>query len=95
MLESGEEIAVMLYNNIQAIDDEKFQHEFTNLMMLDHKNTVRLVAYCYETRYQHMDLKGRIIFGERTYKALCFEYMQMGSLRRHLSGMMLLNFQYA
>jgi serine/threonine protein kinase len=96
MLKNGEEIAVkMLYNNMQAIDDEKFQHEFDNLMMLNHKNIVRLVGYCYETRRQHMEFQGRIVFGETTYRALCFEYMHMGSLQRHLSGMMLFHFQYA
>uniref|UniRef100_A0ACD5ZKF4 Uncharacterized protein n=2 Tax=Avena sativa TaxID=4498 RepID=A0ACD5ZKF4_AVESA len=85
ILENGEEIAVkMLHNNMQGIDDKKFKHEFDNLMMLDHKNTVRLVAYCYETRRQHTEFKGERVFGETTYKALCFEYMHMGSLQRHL-----------
>ncbi|CAM0958763.1 unnamed protein product [Alopecurus aequalis] len=75
----------MLYNNVQAVDDENFVHEFDNLMMLDHMNIIRLVGYCYETRRQHTEVEGKRVFGERTYKALCFEYMHMGSLQRHLS----------
>ncbi|KAF7069292.1 hypothetical protein CFC21_074946 [Triticum aestivum] len=83
---NGEEIAVkLLYNNIQTPNDEQFQHEFDNLMMLNHRNIVRLVGYCYETQRQHVDFHGRIVFGETTYKALCFEYMHNGSLQRHLS----------
>uniref|UniRef100_A0ACD5W282 Uncharacterized protein n=1 Tax=Avena sativa TaxID=4498 RepID=A0ACD5W282_AVESA len=70
---------------MQAIDDKQFQHEFDNLMMLNHPNIVRLVGYCYETQRQHMDFQGRLVFAETTYRALCFEYMRMGNLRRHLS----------
>jgi interleukin-1 receptor-associated kinase 1/coatomer subunit beta' len=94
--ENGEEIAVkLLYNNMQATNDEQFQHEFDNLMMLNHPNIVRLVGYCYETQRQHIDFQGKIVFGETTYKALCFEYMHMGSLQKHLSGMKLLQFDCA
>ncbi|CAM0958793.1 unnamed protein product [Alopecurus aequalis] len=86
ILEDGEEIAVkLLHNNMQAIDDVQFQHEFDNLMMLNHENIVRLVGYCYETQRQHMDFEGRIIFGETTYRALCFEYMHMGSLQTRIT----------
>uniref|UniRef100_A0ACD5W6E2 Uncharacterized protein n=1 Tax=Avena sativa TaxID=4498 RepID=A0ACD5W6E2_AVESA len=84
--DNGEEIAVkLLHNNMQATNDEQFQHEFDNLMMLNHPNIVRLVGYCYETQRQHVDFQGKIVFGETTYRALCFEYMHMGSLQRHLS----------
>ncbi|VAH54960.1 unnamed protein product [Triticum turgidum subsp. durum] len=79
----GREIAVkLLNNNMQTIDDEQFIHEFSNLMMLNHPNTIQLVGYCYETRREHMEFKGKTVFGETTYKALCFEYMPKGSLQR-------------
>ncbi|XP_037419463.1 cysteine-rich receptor-like protein kinase 10 [Triticum dicoccoides] len=85
-LENGEEIAVkVLYNNMPLIDDVQFQREFQNLMRLEHDNIVRLVAYCYETHHQPMRYMGRTIFAERTYRALCFEYMLNGSLEKHLS----------
>jgi len=77
------------------IDDVKFQHEFENLMRLEHHNIVRLVAYCYETQHQPMQYMGRTFFAERTYRALCFEYMQNGSLEKHLSGMILLHFFFS
>nr|CDM86958.1 unnamed protein product [Triticum aestivum] len=42
-LENGEEIAVkVLYNNMPEIDDVKFQHEFENLMRLEHHNIVSI-----------------------------------------------------
>uniref|UniRef100_A0A453AH44 Protein kinase domain-containing protein n=2 Tax=Aegilops tauschii subsp. strangulata TaxID=200361 RepID=A0A453AH44_AEGTS len=83
--ENGEKIAVkLLHNNMQVIDDKLFKQEFTNLMMLNHENIIRLVGYCYETQHQHMEFQGKIIFGEMIYKALCFEYMHKGSLQKHL-----------
>jgi interleukin-1 receptor-associated kinase 1/coatomer subunit beta' len=53
-----------------ATTDDKFQHEFDNLMMLNHPNIVRLVGYCYETQRQHMDFQGRPVFVETTCRAL-------------------------
>ncbi|XP_037482605.1 receptor like protein kinase S.2-like [Triticum dicoccoides] len=85
--DDGQEIAVkMLYNTIQTIDDVQFKREFENLMVLNHPNIVRLIAYCYETQHQYnSELQGGIIFTEEKHKALCFEYMPMGSLQNHLS----------
>ncbi|XP_073361090.1 cysteine-rich receptor-like protein kinase 44 [Aegilops tauschii subsp. strangulata] len=69
-LENEKEIAVkLLYNNMPEIDHVQFQREFENLMRLEHHNIYM----------------GRTIFTERTYRALCFEYMQNGSLEKHLS----------
>ncbi|KAF7019838.1 hypothetical protein CFC21_032970 [Triticum aestivum] len=80
------DIAVkLLHNSMQTIDDKQFIHEFDNLMMLKHPNIVRFVGYCYETQRQHIQFEGRVVFGETTYKALCFEYMPKGSLQKHLS----------
>uniref|UniRef100_A0A8I6XX19 Protein kinase domain-containing protein n=1 Tax=Hordeum vulgare subsp. vulgare TaxID=112509 RepID=A0A8I6XX19_HORVV len=85
-LQNGKEIAVkVLYNNVVMIDDVQFQREFENLMRLEHHNIVRLVGYCYETQHQPIQHMGGIVFAEMTYKALCFEYMQNGSLEEHLS----------
>lgn len=82
----------VLYNNVVMIDDVQFQREFENLMRLEHHNIVRLVGYCYETQHQPIQHMGGIVFAEMTYKALCFEYMQNGSLEEHLSGTMFLYF---
>jgi pyruvate dehydrogenase phosphatase len=95
-LENGEDIAVkMLYNNKPGIDDVKFQREFENLMRLEHHNIVKLVGYCYETQHEAMEFMGKTIFSEITHKALCFEYMQNGSLQKHISGEVVLFFESA
>ena len=85
---SGEEIAVkLLHNNLHGTDDEQFKREFENLMRLDHHNIVQLVGYCYETQHKPIICTEETIFAEEITKALCFEYMQKGSLQKHLSGM--------
>jgi hypothetical protein len=84
----------MLHNVMPGNDDDPFQREFENLMMLEHQNIVRLVGYCYETQHEPMQYMGRTIFPEKTYRALCFEYMQNGSLQKHISGMMVVHFEY-
>jgi serine/threonine protein kinase len=80
----------MLYNNTPGIDDVQFQREFQKLMRLEHHNSVKLVGYCYETQHQPMQYMGKTIFAERTYRALCFDYMQNGSLQKHITGMVVM-----
>lgn len=67
-------------------DDELFNHEFCNLIRLKHPNTVTFLGYCYETRTEPAEFQGMRVAAERTYRALCFEYCQNGSLDRYLCG---------
>lgn len=76
-----------LYNQIQGVDDAQFEKEFNNLMMVQHHNIIRLVGYCYEIRHKSIEVKGKYHFAEIADRALCFEYLQHGSLEKHLSGM--------
>lgn len=80
-------IAVKLLNNsILGVDDKEFNTEFNNLTKLKHPNIVHLVGYCneeYEVPVQH---EGRTIMAVMIHRALCFEYMQNGSLEKHLYG---------
>ncbi|KAM3298912.1 hypothetical protein ACQJBY_040415 [Aegilops geniculata] len=54
-------------------------------MRLKHHNIVQLVGYCYETQHKPMLHDGETIFAEDIYRALCFEYMQNGNLKEHIS----------
>ena len=89
MLGNGKMVAVKKLVQSMTSSQEQFENEVNLLMRLKHPNIVRLVGYCYETQCQHLDFHGRTVFGGTTYRVLCFEYMRMGSLQRHLSGMML------
>ncbi|KAM3353964.1 hypothetical protein ACQJBY_024890 [Aegilops geniculata] len=83
-LDNGKEIAVKLLHNRLDIDDGQFRRELDNLMRFEHQNIVQLVGYCYETQHKPIIGKEETIFAEEITKALCFEYMQKGSLQKHL-----------
>ncbi|KAM0843782.1 hypothetical protein ACQ4PT_057481 [Festuca glaucescens] len=82
---NGETIAVKLLHYIPGLDDEQFEKEYLNLASLQHKNIVRLVGYCHETRREILPFDGKMVFAEMTKRALCFKYMENGSLDKYLS----------
>jgi hypothetical protein len=55
-------------------------------MRVQHQNIVRLVGYCDETRRQCVEHGGKFVFAEENERALCFEYLQGGSLDKYVSG---------
>ncbi|XP_044974302.1 uncharacterized protein LOC123442352 isoform X3 [Hordeum vulgare subsp. vulgare] len=62
-------------------DDVQFEKEFYNLVNLKHQNIVRLVGYCHETRREYLSCNGAMVFADAIKKALCFEFMENGSLK--------------
>ncbi|KAK1668612.1 hypothetical protein QYE76_056771 [Lolium multiflorum] len=63
---NGETIAVKLLHYIPGLDDEQFKKEYLNLASLQHKNIVRLVGYCHETRREILPFDGKMVFAEMT-----------------------------
>jgi serine/threonine protein kinase len=83
----------MLHFKQELDDHEQFKNEFENLRKLKHQNIVRLLGYCYEIKHEFIELAdGKAVFAQRIYRALCFEYLHNGSLRKHLHGMIVLYF---
>uniref|UniRef100_A0A0A9CPN2 Protein kinase domain-containing protein n=1 Tax=Arundo donax TaxID=35708 RepID=A0A0A9CPN2_ARUDO len=74
----------MLYDK-PGLDDKQFRDEFQNLARLQHQNIVRLVSYSYEIRNKCVNYNGKLVFAEKTYRALCLEYMHNGTLDKYLS----------
>ncbi|KAJ1276325.1 hypothetical protein BS78_05G205900 [Paspalum vaginatum] len=84
VLTNGTVIAVKKLYDVQELDDEQFKNEFSNLMRVQHKNIIRFIGYCNETRFTPSMFNGEQILVRRIYKALCFEYLPHGSLDNHL-----------
>lgn len=82
---NGEMIAVKVLHYIPGLDDEQFEKEYHSLTTLQHNNIVRLVGYCHETRGEFLPYNGKLVLAKLTQRALCFEYMQNGSLDNFLS----------
>ena len=75
-----------LYYKHPGLDsDKQFQNECTNLMRVHHQNIVRLVGYCHEIRHICVEHNGRYVFAMVEDRALCFEYLEGGSLDKHLT----------
>ncbi|CAM0953448.1 unnamed protein product [Alopecurus aequalis] len=81
----GEDIAVKRLNPLKDLDDKQFRSEFLNLTNVSHKNIVKIIGYCHETRKKFMEHSGKTIWAESMERVLCFEYMQGGSLDKHIS----------
>uniref|UniRef100_A0A8R7VC80 non-specific serine/threonine protein kinase n=1 Tax=Triticum urartu TaxID=4572 RepID=A0A8R7VC80_TRIUA len=82
---NGERVAVKLLHNSHGPEDETFKKEYLNLANLQHKNIVRLVGYSHETRREFVSHNGNTVLFETPQRALCFEYMQNGSLDNFLT----------
>jgi interleukin-1 receptor-associated kinase 1 len=86
---NGEEVAVKKLYQLHGLDDKVFDNEFRNLRNIHHENVVRLLGYCYELRYKFVKYNGNLVRAQEMERALCFEYMQGGSLDKHISGILL------
>lgn len=82
---NGEEVAVKKLFLVPGLEHEAFENEFNNLMKVKHKNVIRLIGYCYEVAHKHTEHNGKLVFAQVIDRALCFEYMQGGSLLKHIS----------
>nr|XP_051209203.1 probable serine/threonine-protein kinase PBL17 [Lolium perenne] len=76
----GVKIAVKVLKDVLDLNDEQFEKEYRNLAILEHKNVVRLVGSCNETKGEYVPHNGRTVFAEKARRMLCFEYMCNGSL---------------
>ncbi|KAB8115836.1 hypothetical protein EE612_056594, partial [Oryza sativa] len=85
VLENGKKIAVKKLHDIASLDDIKFMNEFINLMSVQHQNIVQLVGYCYETRRKLVLHNDKFVLAHVEERALCFEYLERGSLDKYLS----------
>lgn len=68
------------------LEDGQFQNEVTYLIGLRHRNIVRLVGYCAESRWEATKVGNRYVMAEVRKRLLCFEYMNNKSLNKHLSA---------
>lgn len=90
MTKNGDDVAVkILRDGNNDLDYRQFRNEFYNLMKVKHNNIVQVLGYCYEIEQIRTEYGGKIVFAEKTHRALCFEYLHNGSLQNHLHGMLL------
>lgn len=69
-----------------------FQSLVELLCIVQHENIVQFVGYSTETEQTIIEYHGRKILAEKINRALCFEYLQNGSLDHYISGAALQHF---
>ncbi|TVU24827.1 hypothetical protein EJB05_27287, partial [Eragrostis curvula] len=85
-LENGTKVAVKVLRDMAALDDKAFRDEFQNVARLKHQNIVQLLGYCDESEKITVELDdGTKTPAEKIHKALCFEYVDNGSLHKYIS----------
>jgi interleukin-1 receptor-associated kinase 1 len=74
------------HQHVGRLDDKEFDNEVLNLRKIQHQNIVRLLGYCYVSQHTYVEHNGATVRAEHIERLLCFEYMQGGSLDKHISG---------
>ncbi|XP_044949619.1 putative disease resistance protein RGA3 [Hordeum vulgare subsp. vulgare] len=69
---------------VHGIDDKEYINEVGNLLRVKHPNIVQLLGYSYETTSELVEHNGKQGFSKHIYRVLCFEYLEGGSLDKHL-----------
>uniref|UniRef100_A0ACD5TQW0 Uncharacterized protein n=1 Tax=Avena sativa TaxID=4498 RepID=A0ACD5TQW0_AVESA len=85
VLEDGVHVAVKRLYSHHGVAEEIFKNELLNLMRVQHKNIIRVVGYCSETRDVVVNHEGELVFAGEPERALCLEYMQGGTLEELIS----------
>ncbi|VAI94428.1 unnamed protein product [Triticum turgidum subsp. durum] len=73
-----------LYNYKQMLEIE-FHREVECLMMVKHKNVVRFLGYCAETKGNIGSYDGKFVMADVQQRLLCFECLQHGSLDKYIT----------
>lgn len=82
----GKEIAVKKLHPFQALDNKQFNNELRNhTKVVSHKNIIRLLGYCYESRSKYTEHNGENVWATSIERVLCLEYMQGGNLEKYIA----------
>jgi len=87
ILDDGGLVAVKkLAENSPVPRDKIFENEVQNIMVLEHENIVKLVAFRREAQSKLVQSNGRHIIADITETLLCYEFLPRGSLDKNLFG---------
>ncbi|XP_037419361.1 uncharacterized protein LOC119284267 [Triticum dicoccoides] len=70
---------------ITSTHEDKFKKEIDCLMRVKHKNIVRFLGYCSDAQGFMTRHNGKLIIADTLERLLCFEYLHVGSLDKHIT----------
>ncbi|KAL6907896.1 hypothetical protein ACP4OV_002066 [Aristida adscensionis] len=83
-------IAVKDLCRTRDFSDKQFHDELACLRRVKHKNIVRFLGYCADTKEEPVKYKGRMVLAEVRRRFLCFEYVPNKNLHNYIKGKKLL-----
>ncbi|CAM0908456.1 unnamed protein product [Alopecurus aequalis] len=84
ILDNGAAIAVKKIRTHFYMPDKKFQGEVACLMKAKHKNIVRFLGYCADTKGSMEMYDGHLVMADTQERLMCFEYLPNGSLEHYI-----------
>jgi len=84
--DNGECVAVKKLNLKPGLEGEEFINEFNKLKRIQHRNITRLVGHCHHIEQVPVEHNGEYVSARVEERALCFEYLEGGSLDEYLEG---------
>lgn len=70
-----------------GVHDRRFRNEVNNLLVLEHKNIVKLIDSCCQVERKAVEQNGKYVLSDVPEKLLCYEYLSNGSLDNYIYGM--------
>ncbi|XP_008677836.1 uncharacterized protein [Zea mays] len=89
ILQNGSVAVKKIFSNLN-VEDKEFDREIQSMMQVKHPNVVRFIGYCSNTEHELMRKEGKYIKVEVRERLLCFEHISNGSLRSHITGVIML-----
>ena len=87
MLENWKVAVKRIAVNIHTLDETLFYREVKNLMkIISHPNVVRFLGFCSDTHVEPIENAAAVAFAQKRERLLCFEYINNGSLDKHITG---------
>ena len=80
-------VAVKKIFNYLNVEDKEFNREVQSMMKVNHPNIVRFIGYCSNTEHELLKKEEKFIKVEVRERLLCFEHINNGNLRNHITGM--------
>lgn len=72
--------------NALDMDENKFIKEVACLTRVKHRNIVRFLGYCADTKGKMLNHEGKIVIADERQRLLCFEFLPAGSLDNYITG---------
>ncbi|XP_048567149.1 cysteine-rich receptor-like protein kinase 44 [Triticum urartu] len=66
------------------LSERSFHQEVECLMKAKHKNIIRFLGYCSDTRGEMLSYKGKLVMADVQQRLLCFELLPRGSLSDYI-----------